>query len=232
MRILLTRAREDAERTERKLAALGHEVLIAPVLRIVPTGDPAPAEPHDALIVTSAHATEALAAYPDKTVPVFSVGERTTEALRAAGFTSVATAEGDAVSLSRLIRETLRPPRTLLHVTARHHKEEPAASLRTAGFTIASWEAYEAEAVPDMPEAAQEALRTGKIDAVLHYSRRSTDLFVRQVDRAGLRSAILGCLHLCLSDDVSAPLKAVGAATRIAGGPHEDALLALVRSPS
>ena len=35
MRILVTRAREDAERTAQKLTALGHETLIAPVLQIV-----------------------------------------------------------------------------------------------------------------------------------------------------------------------------------------------------
>lgn len=232
MRILLTRAQEDAERTAKKLVALGHEVVIAPVLRIVPTGDPAPAEPYDALIVTSAHAVEGLATYPDKAVPVFSVGERTTDALQEAGFTAITTAQGDAVSLSRLIRETIQPPRTLLHVTARHHKEEPATSLCAAGFTMLSWEVYEAEALSALPEAALEALRTGKIEAVLHYSRRSADLFVRQAEKAGLRSAILGCLHLCLSEDVASPLKALGAATRMAGRPHEDALLELVRSPS
>ncbi len=232
MRILLTRAKEDSERTAKKLAALGHEALIAPVLRIVPTGDPMPADAYDALIVTSAHAVEALSSFEDKGVPVFSVGERTTDVLRAEGFTSIVTAEGDAVSLFRLIRNNLQPPRTLLHATARHHKEEPAASLRAAGFTVLSWEGYEAEALPALSEAAVEALRTGKIGAVLHYSRRSADLFVQLAGRAGLQSAILGCLHLCLSADVSAPLEAAGAATRIAGGPHEDALLELVRGLS
>jgi uroporphyrinogen-III synthase len=230
MLILLTRAKEDAERTARKLAAFGHEALIAPVLRIVPTGEPVPAGSCDAIIVTSAHAVEALSSHANKSVAVFSVGERTTDALQAAGFSTIATAEGDAVSLSRLIREKLQPPRTLLHVTARHHKEEPAASLRAAGFTVLSWEAYEAEALPGLPEGAVEALRTGKIGAVLHYSRRSADLFVQLAGRAGLQSAILGCPHLCLSADVAAPLEAAGAATRIAGEPHEDALLELVRS--
>jgi len=232
MLILLTRAQEDAERTAKRLAALGHESLIAPVLRIVPTGDPMPAQSHDALIVTSAHAAEPLSAHPDKAIPVFSVGERTTAALRAVGFSAIATAAGDAVSLSRLIRDSLRLPRTLLHVTARHHKEEPAASLGAAGFTILSWEAYEAEALPDLPEVAVEALRTGKIGAVLHYSRRSADLFVRLAGKAGLQAAIRGCPHICLSADVAVPLAAAGADTRIAGEPHEDALLELVRSLS
>ncbi|WP_134500942.1 uroporphyrinogen-III synthase [Microvirga pakistanensis] len=232
MRILLTRAQEDSERTRTKLAALGHEAVIAPVLRIVPTGDPMPAGACDALVVTSAHAVEALSTFKDRSIAVFSVGERTTAVLRTAGFTSIETAQGDAGSLSRLIRTALRPPRTLLHVTARHHKEEPAASLRAAGFTVPIWEAYEAEALPGLPEAAAEALRTGKIAAVLHYSRRSADLFVHLAGKAGLQSAILGCPHLCLSADVSAPLEAAGAATRIAGEPHEDALLELVRSLS
>ncbi|MCG7393776.1 uroporphyrinogen-III synthase [Microvirga sp. ACRRW] len=232
MRILVTRAQEDAERTAERLEGLGHETIIAPVLQIVPTGDPAPDVACDALIVTSAHAMEALSAFANKGMRVFSVGERTSDVLRAGGFTSIETAEGDAVSLSALIRNTLPPTSTLLHVTARHHKEEPAASLRALGFTVHTWEGYEARALETLPEAAMEALRTGKIGAVLHYSRRSAELFIQLADKAELRSAILGCPHLCLSADVAAPLDAIGAATRIAGAPHEDALLELARGHS
>ncbi|KLK92065.1 hypothetical protein AA309_16745 [Microvirga vignae] len=232
MRVLVTRAKDDAERTAQKLAALGHEALIAPVLRILPTGDPASVGLYDAVIVTSAHAVEALSSSADKSVPVFAVGERTAEVLRAEGFASVIAAEGDATSLSRLIRETLQSPRTLLHVTGRHHKEEPASSLRTAGFKVLTWEAYEAQAIESLPDQAEEAFQTGEIGAVLHYSRRSADLFVRLAERAGLHTAIRECPHLCLSADVAAPLRAAGAATRVADQPSEDALLRLVMSLS
>ena len=75
----------------------------------MPTGDPCPEAHYDALIVTSAHAAEALAAL-DRTKPVFAVGERTADAVRAAGFADVTVAEGDAVSLSRLIRGTPARP--------------------------------------------------------------------------------------------------------------------------
>lgn len=228
MRILVTRAREDAERTAERLAALGHEALIAPVLRIVPTQDPAPATAFDAVIVTSLHAVDALASHVARDVCVFAVGERTAQVLREAGFTAVAVAEGDAVSLSKLIRETLQPPRTLLHVTGRHHKQEPAASLSAAGFRVESWEVYEAEAAESLPEAAVEALRAGQIEAVLHYSRRSADIFIRLAGQAGLHDAILTCPHLCLSADVAVPVQAAGASTRVADQPSEDALLRLV----
>ncbi|WP_165820221.1 uroporphyrinogen-III synthase [Microvirga sp. KLBC 81] len=232
MRVLVTRAKEDAERTEQKLAALGHEALIAPVLRITPTDDPAPAGSCDAVVVTSAHAVEALSSHADKSVPIFAVGERTAEVLRAEGFASVMAAEGDAASLSRLIRETLQPPLTLLHVTGRHHKEEPASSLRAARFKVLTWEAYEAQAVESLPDEAVEAFRTGEIGAALHYSRRSADLLVRLAERAGLHTAIRECPHLCLSADVAAPLRAAGAAIRVADQPDEDALLKLVMSLS
>lgn len=230
MHVLVTRTRNDAERTAERLAALGHGTLIAPVLRIVPTGDPAPSASYDAVIVTSAHAAEALPSLAEKTVPVFVVGERTADAVRAVGFASVATAEGDAVSLSKLIRKNLQPPCTLLHVTGRHHKEEPAASLSAAGFRVQTWEVYEAKAAGSLPEDAVEVLRGGKIGAVLHYSRRSADLFVRLAGQAGLDAVILQCPHLCLSADVAVPLQAAGALVRVADQPNEEALLKLIPS--
>ena len=57
MRILVTRPREQGEATAARLAALGHEALVAPLLTIVPTSGFPPAGPCDALIVTSANAT-------------------------------------------------------------------------------------------------------------------------------------------------------------------------------
>jgi len=229
MRILVTRSAHDAERTARKLVALGFEACQAPVTRIVPTGDPAPEAPYDALIVTSAHAEEALADL-DRLKPVFAVGGRTAEAVRMQGFDDVTVADGDAESLSRLIRADLAPGLALLHVTARHHKEEPAASLRAAGFTVLQWEAYEAKAVEHLPDEAVEALRTGQIGAALHYSRRSADLVVRLAEEAGLAAHLRAIPHLCLSADVAAPLVALGAGVHVAEDPSEDALLGLLDS--
>jgi uroporphyrinogen-III synthase len=232
MRVLVTRSPEDSERTAKRLAALGHEALIAPVTRIVPTGDSMPAETHDALIVTSAHAVEALSPVADKSRLVFAVGERTAEVLRGAGFSAVIVGEGDAVSLSRLIRGRLPSGQALLHVTGRHHKEEPAASLSAAGYRVLSWEVYEAKAVDRLPEDAANTLRSGKIGAVLHYSRRSADLLIRLAEEAGLASALVVCSHLCLSADVAAAFNGMQAPLLVAGEPTEEALLGLLQSLS
>lgn len=228
MRVLVTRSPDDAERTAARLAALGHETLIAPVTRIVPTGDVMPSGEYDALIVTSAHAMEALLSM-DKSRLVFAVGERTADVLRGAGFTSVIVGEGDAVSLSRLIRKQLPSGQTLLHITGRHHKEEPAASLQALGYRVLTWKVYEAEAIDRLPEEAAEALRSGKIGAALHYSRRSADLLIRLAEEAGLASALGACSHLCLSMDVAAAFDRIQTSLLVPQEPTENALLGLLR---
>lgn len=228
MRVLVTRSQDDASRTAQRLAERGHDAVIASVTEIVSTGDPMPAEAWDALVVTSAHAREALAAVGDRTRPVFAVGPHTASAVREAGFTHVVTAEGDAKSMIGLIRDSVRNDLTLLHVTARHHKDEPAASLRAAGHCVLQWEAYEAKAVAQLPPQAAAALRTGQIRAALHYSRRSAAIVLRLAEEAGLTSTLTTFPHLCLSPDVAVPFEGLGLATLQAARPDEEALLALL----
>jgi uroporphyrinogen-III synthase len=76
---------------------------------------------------------------------------------------------------------------------------------------------------------AQQALASGQIDGVLHYSRRSAELFVAAAQSAGLTEKALACGHYCLSPDVAAPLRQAGAShLRIAEKPDEMSLLALL----
>lgn len=228
MRVLVTRAPEDAARTAARLDALGCQAVAAPVTRIVASGMPAPPGPWDALIVTSLHAAQALATMRDRAIPVFAVGPRTAEAVQDLGFAQIRVADGDALSLSALIRRELAPAAVLLHVTARHHKEEPAASLRAAGYAVTSWEAYEAQALERLPNAARDALRGGRIGAALHYSRRSAEVFLGLAEEADLIASLNTVLHLCLSEDVAVPLRDKGLNVRVAATPDEPALLRLL----
>jgi uroporphyrinogen-III synthase len=64
---------------------------------------------------------------------------------------------------------------------------------------------------------------------VLHYSRRSADVFLRCAELVGLRERALALTHFCLSAQVATPLAAAGVgAIRIAARPEEIALLDLV----
>lgn len=230
MRVLVTRPREQGERTAARLAALGHEPLLAPLLSVRPTGAPPPRGPFDALIATSANAAPALAGF-DRTLPVFAVGERTAAAVRAAGFADMRAAEGDASRLAALVAGALPATARLLHVAGRERKSEPEAALAARGFTVETFVAYEAVAAQALPEILARALRERALDAALHYSRRSAETALALARAAALADAFLSLRHLCLSQDVAAPLREQRTARLIvAEEPDEAALFTALAS--
>jgi uroporphyrinogen-III synthase len=225
MRVLLTRPREQAEATARRLAALGHEPLVAPLLTIVPVAGDPPREPFHALVVTSANAVSALDRVVAK-LPVFAVGERTAARIRKAGFGEV-TAEADAGRLATRIAGAIPRGARLLHVAGRDRKPEPQASLAAAGFSVRTWVAYKADAIERIPEILAQALRNGTIDAALHYSRRTVEMALALTRAGGMEGELLGLPHVCLSEDVATPLRAAGAGRlTIAVEPDETSLFA------
>jgi uroporphyrinogen-III synthase len=228
MRVLLARPQAAAERTARRLAARGHEAVIAPVLRIVRTDAPPPSETFAAVILTSANAVPALASIAARSNdrPVFAVGERTGSAAAEAGFSDVRIADGDAASLAALIARTLPPDAKLLHVAGRERKPEPQKSLVKAGFTVTTWAAYHALAAERLPRVACTSLYEGRLDGALHYSRRSASVLLGLAEAVGLMAPFLALAHVCLSADAAAPLRGAGAPRfTIAERSDEDALL-------
>ncbi len=104
MLVLLTRPRDQAERTALALRAIGHDVLIDPLLEISPLAAPTvvPGEVAAAAI-TSANAVQAVAALP-RDLPVFVVGQATAAAVRRAGREPTLVAGGDGRDLAALHR--------------------------------------------------------------------------------------------------------------------------------
>jgi uroporphyrinogen-III synthase len=223
MRVLVTRPHAQAEVTARRLESLGHAVVVAPLLTIIATGEPPPPGPFAGLIVTSANALPALAHF-DRALPVFAVGARTAALVRDAGF-SAATIAADAKALSGTILQAVPSGARLVHVAGRDRKPEPQASLEAAGFTVATWIAYEAVAEQALPAAIDAALRAGTLDAALHYSRRTAETASTLTRAVGLEEAFLRLAHACLSEDVAAPLREQGAARLIVAGEPDEASL-------
>ena len=227
MRVLVTRAEPDAERTAAALAKLGHEAVPAPVTVIRRTGAALPGGRYDALAATSHHAFAGDDGV-ERWLPVFAVGSRTGAAARAAGFKDVRVGAGDAAGLADLLRLTLPRPARLLYLAGCDRKPVLEEALAAAGYGIETVEVYAAEPAEAWPGAAIAALSSGDVDAALHYSRRSVDLALALAARQGLEKSVLRLRHLCLSADAAEPLLGRGAAVRIAERPDEEALLALL----
>lgn len=228
MRVLVFRPQPDAERSAEALRGRGQRPVVAPLFTVVPSAQPMPAGPFDALVLTSANAVPALAEAPPawRSLPAFCVGSRTASAAREAGFTAH-SAKGNRADLLALIREALPPARKLLLVAGHDRHEDLPERLRAAGHEVAIWTAYEAKAVEALPEPAAEALRSGQADAALHYSPRSAQVFLGLADQAGLAEQARALPQLALSAEIAAPLIAAGADTvLVAEHPEEAALFA------
>ncbi|MCJ2132908.1 uroporphyrinogen-III synthase [Methylobacterium sp. J-026] len=211
MRVWVARPEPGAARTGAALTARGHVPLVAPVLVVRPTGAPPPDGTFDALLLTSANAVPMLrdAAVP-RGLPVFAVGPRTAALAGRAGLGLVREGPGDAGGLAALVAGTLAPGARLLHAAGAERKPEPGATLAAAGFRVATYVAYTAEALRSLPDSVGSALGGGALDAALHYSRRSAAVALALAEGAGLGGAFRRLRHYCLSADVAAPLEAAG----------------------
>lgn len=231
MQFLVTRPETEARVVADRLTAAGHGALVAPVLTIRFV-DQAGLDLTDvqAIAVTSRNGVTALAkATAQRAMPVLTVGEATAAAARAAGFTNVAAADGDVVSLAPLIRETHLPiDGTILHASGSDVAGDLAGDLERGGFATRRVVLYEAVAAASLTPEAERALRAGVIDGVLLYSPRSAAAFAVLLSEAGLEVAAEAMTAFCLSSAVATAAATLNwRAVQIAPQPTSDSLIDL-----
>ena len=231
MRVVVTRPQADSERTAVALEALGHEVLVAPLMRIEPVAVDL-AGTWSAIVITSANALQAVPATADgvKPLPVFAVGDRSAEAARRAGFAEVSSANGDIKGLLRLVAaRAVGAKAPLLYLAGEDRAGDLVAQLAARGIEAEMKVVYRivAEVFPPVLAAA---LESGDVDAVLHFSRRSAELFVEGARSSGVAGPAEDVRHLCLSSQVAEPL-AGASRIAVAARPEEAGLIALLRAP-
>jgi uroporphyrinogen-III synthase len=237
MRLLVTRPEADAERTAAALRVCGHIVVVAPLLRIEPVEDAEiAAGAFAAIVVTSANAALAIARHRRfaalRSLPVFAVGGRSAQAMRAAGFADVVSADGDVSDLASLVTRRVKSGASLLYLAGADRAGDLAGGLSERGFVVGTVVIYRAVAAAVLPSAAADAL-AGGVDGVLHFSPRSAEAFVRAALAAEAGENVLRTpTHFCISANTAEALVQAGAADiRIAAEPTEAALMALVPAP-
>ncbi len=226
--IWITRAAPGAQATAARVAALGHEALVAPLLEVRPVGSgEIDLARVCALAFTSANAVRLFAARVEsRALPVFAVGSATASAAKTARFRSVLSTEGNVRTLAAGIATRRRELRgVVLHPGAAEPAGDLAAALAEAGVEARGLTVYETVDAEPGPHLAE---RWAEIAMVLVHSPKAGRRLA-EILAATPGPAMRG---LCLSPEVAAtlkdaPLKAVQAATL----PEEEALLSLIPPP-
>ena len=217
MTIWVTRTQPGADETARRLADLGLEALVDPVLEVRALDAEIDLESADALVFTSPNGVRVFAeASGRRDLPVFAVGEATAAALAQAGFRDVRSADVDVNALARLLIEA-RPGRAL-HLGPRRPAGELVGLAAAGGVPVVSLPIYE---TVEMEPAR--ALAAGDLTHVLIHSGRAAEAVARFIPPERLA----GLFVLAISEAAAAPLEGRVAAIACAPFPDEPSLLKL-----
>lgn len=214
MRILVTRPLPGGEATATRLHALGHEVILVPLLEAFAVTWRPPATPPDAIMLTSAFAARLADAAAWHDLPVYTVGAATARAAAETGFSDVRT--GGVTVQSLLGTVAAAGFRAILHLAG----EDRTPVVVPAGLRVETRVVYRARLLPleHLPD----------VDWVLLYSPRTAAHFAAEVDRLRepRNAAIAAISGTALAAAGPGWRRAVAAAR-----PDEDALLAAIGVP-
>ncbi|MFQ3595373.1 MAG: uroporphyrinogen-III synthase [Sphingomonadaceae bacterium] len=217
--LLVTRPQPEADRTAQQAKALGHEVVVAPLLAIEPLPCLPPSGRPDALLLTAGRAAAlARAAWPGlpADLPVIAVGPATAAAARAAGFARVEAGASDGSAALRLAAG-------LGFARLLHARGEDAAPLMLpAGLELETRILYRAVPAARLPQAACAALARGATP--LLFSARTAQVLAALLADAGLARGQIALA--VLSPAVAQAAGAGWQAVAIAQKPTTEAILA------
>src|SRR3984893_11048254 len=135
----------------------------------------------------------------------------------------------DAKSLARAIASRFAAPCRFVYLAGRDRKPDLENSRVKAGHVMEPIQVYAAQPAESLSEAALALARKGEIGVVMHYSRRSTDVFLGLARSAGLDLSRIN--HVCISHDAAAPLLVAGIhEVLIAKTPDEQAMFGIVNA--
>jgi uroporphyrinogen-III synthase len=97
----------------------------------------------------------------------------------------------------------------LFHAAGSAVAGDLAGDLGHAGFQLERQALYAAEPVTELSADTSAALYAGTIDAVLFFSPRTAQSFVKVVEKAGLADRLGGIVALCLSEAVGTAVRTV-----------------------
>jgi uroporphyrinogen-III synthase len=227
MKILVTRPLEDGRQIAARLAEVGHQALLAPLLEPRFLDGPEPAlEGVQAILATSANGVRALIRRtPRRDIPIFAVGPQTAEEASRAGFDQVRSADGDAAALAEATSRWVKPEGVLLHVCGEDAPGTLADTLIAQGFSVRRALLYGMAAAAELPPETRAALREGRLDAVMFFSPRTAGLFCELAQ--GLPIASLTAF--CISPNTARALpQGTFADIQVAAKPNQTAMLDLV----
>ncbi len=211
MRILITRPQESAASLASQLKKLGHQVMVNPLIDIIPlTLELPPLSSFEAVVTTSQQAIRCLSNLtPLRDFPLWCVGTESEKVARNLGFQTIYTAEGSAQDLIAKLTKTLDSSlgKTVLHASGDVVRVDVVEALRKQGFSAQRIVLYKTTEANAFSSETHHALKTGALDAALFYSPRTGRIFQNLCRSAKLDIHCKTLMAVCLSDSIKTAIQ-------------------------
>ncbi len=231
MKVLLTRRREDGQRSGERFRTAGFDPVFLPLFERVKTGKPMPGGPHDFCLFTSAAAVGVLEAMDHdqlRDMPAYAVGPRTAEILQGKAYKNIRQGGGHADKLAEMIRaDSDGRAWHGLYVCGEKQSFDFPAAFSQSRVTLDLWEVYRSRKIDPGHHALNDALTTAKDGLIALYSPGSTIFFLELVHRHDAFELLDTFRFLVISDRCSAELpREFRDRTLVAPSPDEEGMLA------
>ncbi len=227
-RILLTRPELDCAGTKQRLEAMGHVVVVAPMMLVQSVTFSVP-DPARSLIVTSKNAVRyGLKSLPDIERVVYAVGDATAEAARELGFQRVNAGPGTVKGLMPLLQQYGSVPRPYTYLRGEDVSYDITGALNAEGGDAEDAIVYRAVAAPSFPSMAFDLINAGEIDQVLFYSPRLATIFEELVGDMDALDVLENLDAVCLSTRIADTLLGNWRSKRSARMPTEEAMMTAI----
>lgn len=213
MHVLVTRPEEDSGGLKAELEARGHQVSLAPLMKIeylpIALGSLQTAA---AIVATSRNGLRALSgsdAYGvAQTLPLFVVGSASARLAQDLAFRNVIVGPGTAAGLAPIIADYAKTHSgCIVLITGDETAFDMEAYLTSSGTPVQSIVAYRANPAQSLPDPVLRDLERGSLSAVILMSARTAKTWMSLSATPALRPGLAKITHMCLSESVGRALK-------------------------
>ncbi len=227
--ILVTRPIDEASATAEKLEAMGHTVIIAPMIRIDPVSFEIPADNRSLIITSKNGARYGLANIGNKARPIFAVGDETAAEAVKLGFSNVAVGPGTVRQLMPMLLECgISEKRKYSYLCGNNISYDISSALEAEGIDSENVITYQSRPMRAFSAGVQEAMEAGEIDIALFYSPRTATTFEETAAEYGRSDWLSKIDAVALSTRVKEQLIGPWKSVRYAIMPTEKAMFSLL----
>jgi len=206
VRVVITRAENEAARMAQAIDGIGCTPLVASMMEISLRDEPIDPSSYQGVLVTSANAVRALEkATEERDFPLYCVGPQTRKFAESVGFTHVSNSFGGVKNVPIYLKREASPSKgPILYLHGGNITGNPVQDLNKVGFRVVGRKVYGTAPIKTLPDDVRaEFEKDVPPEVVTFMSIRTFKMFRELMQKEGLLPKLRDSMAVCISPAVA-----------------------------